>query len=404
VTATLRRETGVTAASGFRASGVHCGIRKGRSDLALIVSDREASAAAVFTRNLVVAAPVTLSRHALELSGGHARAIVVNSGNANCCTGEQGAAAAQRTAEEVARLLGLPVEQVLVSSTGVIGEQLPIDKLIAGLPAAIAALTAGSGGADASHAILTTDTRAKESVRRVKGPFGEFVIGAMAKGSGMIHPDMATTLAFVTTDAAAGPAVLRASLVRSADLSFNRVTVDGDTSTNDMIAILANGASGVDVESDPDASAAFATALTEVLVDLAREVARDGEGATRLITVTVTGAASESDALTVSRCVAGSPLVKTAIHGADANWGRVIAAAGRSGAFIRPECLTLQMNGLTVLSPGYHSDYSEKEASRLLSHDEVTIHLDLGAGSAEATTWTCDLTRKYIDINARYRT
>ncbi len=389
--------TGVTAPAGFLAAAVHCGIRRDQPDLALVVSEREAAAAAVFTRNRVQAAPVVLSRAALGASGGRARALLINSGNANACTGPRGDRAAQRSAETLAGLLGVPVDRVLVASTGVIGEQLPVERLIDSLPRAVAELSA-MGGAAAAEAILTTDTCSKQSVRRVDGPGGSYTIGGMVKGSGMIHPDLATTLAFVTTDADVPAGPLGEILRRAADLSFNRLTVDGDTSTNDMIAVLANGAAGV----APDLEG-FASTLTEVLVELARAVARDGEGATRLITVRVTGAASEPDALAVARTVAGSLLVRTAVHGADANWGRIAAAAGRAGIDIRPEALTVTINGLAVLSPGYVSQFSEEEASKRLAEDEVVLGVDLGAGAAEATTWTCDLTRGYIDINASYR-
>ncbi len=398
MTESPRPETGITAPAGFRASGIRCGIRTDHSDLALLVSEREASAAAVFTRNLVQAAPVVLSRQALESSGGRAQAIVVNSGNANACTGDAGDLAARRTALELAELLDLPVDRVLVASTGVIGQQLPVDRLIDKLPRAIAELSR-EGGTRAAEAILTTDTCRKESVRRVESPAGAYTLGGMVKGSGMIHPDMATTLGFVTTDAVVPADELTTILRRATDRSFNRLTVDGDTSTNDMIAVLANGASGVTAE-----LAGFEEALTELLVEMARAVARDGEGATRLITVRVTGAADEEDALAVARTVAGSLLVKTAVHGADANWGRIAAAAGRAGVALQPEALRVAINGLEVLAPGYASDFSEEEAAARVAADEVVLEVDLGAGDAEATTWTCDLTAGYIDINATYRT
>lgn len=394
--------SGVTAAAGFRAAGVRCGIRRDHSDLALLVSDTEAAAAAVFTRNVVRAAPIRWSSAALERSGGRARAIVINSGNANACTGVHGEGAADRTAREAARLLGVNDDLVLVASTGVIGVRLPAAKIVAALPQAVEELSRTEGGAAAS-AILTTDTCTKESVRRVAARGSRFVVGGMAKGSGMIHPDMATTLAFVTTDAAIEPGLLREMLRRSCDRSFNRITVDGDTSTNDMIAILANGRSGVDA-SRGDAATLFEDALTEVLVDLARAVVRDGEGATKLVTVRVRGCSSEEEALQVARTISSSPLVKTAVHGCDANWGRIVAAAGRAGVDLRAELLSLRINGLEVLAPGFVSDYSEAEATRLLSLDEVVLVLDLGDGEAEATAWTCDLTKEYIEINAHYRT
>lgn len=396
---TGRPLTGVTAAEGFSAAGLHCGIRRQKLDLALLVSDRPAAAAAVFTRNRVRAAPLEVCRAALERSGGRARAVVVNSGNANACTGDPGLAAARRTARETARVLGIPAEEVLVSSTGVIGQPLPVDRLVACLPAARDTLSP-AGGAAAAEAIMTTDTRPKEAVRRVRAGGGSYTVGAMAKGSGMVHPDMATTLGFVTTDVGIEPGALREALRGAVDRTFNRITVDGDTSTNDMVAVLANGASGVDADADPDA---FGSALHDVLADLARAVARDGEGATRLVTVRVTGGRTEEEALQVARTVAGSLLVRTAVHGADANWGRIVAAAGRAGVELEPQRFRVTLNGLAVLEPGWVSDYSEEEATARLSEEEVTLSLDLGAGSAEARVWTCDLSDEYVRINASYR-
>jgi glutamate N-acetyltransferase/amino-acid N-acetyltransferase len=291
-------------------------------------------------------------------------------------------------------------DEVVVASTGVIGQQLPLDRLAEGLPLAVERL-ASDGGPAAARAILTTDTHIKETVQRIDAGGGSYTVGGMAKGSGMIHPDMATTLGFVTTDAAVDPALLAGYLRRAVDRSFNRITVDGDTSTNDMVVVLANGAAGVEIGSDDEP---FERALTSVLVYLAREVARDGEGATRLIAVRVTGARTEAEALAVSRTIAGSQLVKTAVHGADANWGRIVVAAGRSGVAVAGERMTLRLGGLEVMGPGYASDYSEGEATHRLSQPEVELHLDLGLGAAEATTWTCDLSARYIDINAGYRT
>ena len=392
---------GVTAARGFLAAGVHCGIRRRRPDLALLVSERDASAAAVFTTNRVKAAPILVTRDALAASGGRARAVVVNSGNANACTGEPGLAAARRTTAEAARLLGVDPALVLVASTGVIGQRLEVEKLVAALPAAVASL-APSGGRCAAEAILTTDTRMKESVRAVTAPKGRYTIGGMAKGSGMIHPNLATTLAFVTTDAAVSPPCLRRALARAADRSFNRITVDGDTSTNDMVAVLANGASGVSI--GPRDLAGFECGLTEVLVDLAKEVARDGEGASKLVTVEVTNARTEAAALGIARTIAGSPLVKTAVHGADANWGRILAAAGRAGVPFDPSRVSISLSEVRVLAPGYISCFSEEAARRALERDEVTITGDLDQGRARAVVWTCDLTAEYVAINASYRT
>jgi len=394
----------ITAPQGFRAAGVHAGIRKKRLDLALLVSGGETSAAAVFTRNLAAAAPVLVSREHLRLSGGRARAVLVNAGNANACTGEPGLEAARRSVTAVAELLSLPVEQVLVASTGVIGQPLPLPRLLRALPHAVRAL-ARSGGADAATAILTTDLREKEWVQRVRGSNGNYTLGGMAKGSGMIHPDMATTLAFVTTDAAVPAALLQDCLRRATDASFNRISVDGDTSTNDTIAVLANGASGVAVDPALPASvAAFEAALTEVLIELGKLVVRDGEGATKLIEVCVSGARDEGEALQVARTIAGSPLVKTAMHGADANWGRVVAAACRAGVALDPERLRVAFGDVVVLRPGFVARFSEAAARRALSREEVTLHIDLGLGGATAKTWTCDLSAGYVEINASYRT
>ena len=394
----------ITAPQGFCAAGVHAGIRKKRLDLALLLSESETSAAAVFTRNLAAAAPVLVSREHLRLSGGRARAILVNAGNANACTGEPGLEAARRSVAAVAQLLGLPVEQVLVASTGVIGEPLPLPRLLRALPQAVRAL-ARSGGADAATAILTTDLREKEWVQRVRGKSGDYTLGGMAKGSGMIHPDMATTLAFVTTDAAVPAAVLQDCLRRATDASFNRISVDGDTSTNDTIAVLANGASGVAVDpSRPATVAAFEAALTEVLTELGKLVVRDGEGATKLIEVCVSGARDESEALQVARTIAGSPLVKTAVHGADANWGRVVAAACRAGVPLDPERLRVAFGDVVVLRPGFVVRFSAAAARRALARDEVTLCVDLGLGGSTARTWTCDLGAGYVEINASYRT
>ena len=300
-----------------------------------------------------------------------------------------------------AALLGLSPEHLLVSSTGVIGQKLPLDCILAGLPRAVASLSV-EGGDEAAQAILTTDLRVKQSARIVRTDAGSYTIGGMAKGSGMIHPDMATTLAFLTTDAAVEPALLQACLARATGRSFNRITVDGDTSTNDMIGLLANGASGVKV--DQRGVAAFEEALSQVLIELAKMVARDGEGATKLITVEVTGAELEEDALQVARTIATSPLVKTAVHGADANWGRIVAAACRAGVPLEPERLEVSVGGVVVLRPGFASDFSEEEARRGLEAEEVTLTVDLGLGDASAAVWTCDLTAGYVSINAGYRT
>ena len=395
-----RPEKGVTLPLGFRAGAAHCAIRKKSPDLALIVSDRDASAACVYTRNQVQAAPILACREVMQRSGGLARAVLANSGNANACTGDAGLAAARRMGSEAARLLGVDEALVLVASTGVIGQPLPIEKVVKGLPRAVAALSI-DGHDDAARAIMTTDLVQKESGRTVQLSSGVARIGGMAKGSGMIHPDMATTLAFLTTDAAIAPGLLQEMLRAATDRTFNRISVDGDTSTNDMIALLANGASDAGVG---DAQApAFEAALHDVLLDLALMIARDGEGATKLISITVRGARSMDDALKVSRTIASSPLVKTAIAGEDANWGRIVAAAGRAGVPLDPSRLTVLLGDVAVLEPGYVSRHSEEAATAQVKKDTVDIVVDLALGTASATTWTCDLTHGYIDINGSYR-
>jgi len=254
----------------------------------------------------------------------------------------------------------------------------------------------------ASEAILTTDTRSKLSVRTVETSAGRYTVGGMAKGSGMIHPDMATTLGFVTTDAVVPPLLLHRALTQAVDRSFNRITVDGDTSTNDMVVVMANGASGVRVDFHDDQG--FGAALEDVLTDLAKEVARDGEGASKLIEVRVVGGRSDADALAVARTVSGSPLVKTAVHGADANWGRIVAAAGRSGVAVADDRMRVRICGIDVLRPGFVSDFSEDEATARMRGDEVVIEVDLGCGDGEGVCWSCDLTAGYVQINAAYRT
>ncbi len=393
-------EQGVTAARGFRAAGVHCGIRKKRPDLALLVADEPVAAAAVFTTNAVQAAPILVCREHLAASGSCVQAVVVNAGNANACTGDEGVAAARTTASLAARVLNVDRDHVLVASTGVIGVPLPIDCIVRGIPDAAAELST-VGGAAAAEAILTTDTCVKLARRDVSTPFGGYTIGGMAKGSGMIHPNMATTLGFVTTDASVAPALLDTCLRRGVDQSFHRVSVDGDTSTNDMVAVLAGGASGVEI--DRSAAAEFETALTAVLVDLAKAVVRDGEGATRLVEVEVIGAPTDADALQVARTVAGSSLVKTAIHGGDANWGRIAAAAGRAGVAISPERLRIFLAGVEVLSPGYRSTFDEADVHDRMLAKDVSVVVDLGLGRGRAAVWTCDLSAEYVRINASYR-
>ena len=380
---------------GFRYAATYGGIRKvAKDDLALIVSDTPSSAAAVFTKNRVVAGPVTVARRNLSASRGRMSAILVNAGNANCAT-----ATAERVALESSRaaagMLGIDPRQVLPASTGVIGVELDVRLIVNALPLLKAALSPISFDA-AADAILTTDTRAKTAFTTVKGA----AIAGMAKGSGMIHPRMATTLAFVLTDAVAPPAALRAALKHAIDRSFNRISVDGDTSTNDTVAVFANGASKV----TPPAKA-FAEALAEVLGSLAQQIVRDGEGARKFITIDVNGAPSDSAAEKIARSIANSPLVKTAIAGSDPNWGRILSAAGNAGVAFDPRKADIDMQGVAVCRGGLAADFSEDLLKQKLDAPECSIRFTLrGRGRGKTRFWTCDFTEEYIRINASYRT
>jgi glutamate N-acetyltransferase / amino-acid N-acetyltransferase len=382
----------VTAAAGFVAGGVHCGIRRSAPDLALVRSHPRTTGAGMFTANRVQAAPFTVSREHLELA--EPQAVVVNSGVANAATGQRGELDARATAAEVARLLDLDAEEVLVLSTGVIGAQLPMGNLLPGLAVAAEALSP-EGGDDAAEAILTTDTRRKQAACGGPG----FVVGGMAKGSGMIHPHLATMLAVVTTDYPLEPGEAIEFLRPAVEESFNSISVDGECSTNDAVILLANGASGA-----PRDDAAFADALGEVCRDLARQVVADGEGATVLADIRVSGAASGAEARAIARRIAVSPLVKTALFGRDANWGRVLAAAGSAaynGGFAQldPGRVTLRYGGVTVLEAG-----APLAAAPELSNGTCLIELDLGLGDGEAAYLTSDLSYDYVRLNAEYRT
>jgi len=402
---------GVATARGFRAAGISAGIKTtARPDIALVVSDTPATAAAAFTLNKVQAAPVLVSKEHLAKSGGIVRAIVVNSGCANACTGDTGMADARTMAADTAKLVGCPPEQVLVASTGVIGVNLPMDKLRSGIPQAFAAL-ASSNGSQAALAIMTTDPFPKESCARITVGGKTVTIGGMAKGSGMIGPNMAaagpsapsaTMLAFVTTDAAVPEAVLSRALVEVVDDTFNAITVDGDTSTNDAVVLLANGASGVTIG---DAEyAPFVEALRAVCLELALAIVRGGEGATKLVAVTVSGAASSGDARTTAMAIANSLLVKTAIHGGDPNWGRLIAVAGRAGAAFDPQRATVTIGSIVLFENGRPYDDRAPQAAEYLKAADVAVGVDLGVGTAASTVWTCDLSAEYVKINAEYRT
>jgi glutamate N-acetyltransferase / amino-acid N-acetyltransferase len=386
----------VTAAAGFVASGVHCGIRKnGTRDLAIVRSLPRATGAAMWTENRVQAAPVIVSKAHLELA--QPQAVVVNSGVANAATGERGEIDAIATAAEAARLLDLDVEEVLVLSTGVIGAPLPLDNIRSGLVDAAAAL-APDGGAEAAEAILTTDTRTKEAMARGSG----FVVGGAAKGSGMIHPNMATMLAVLTTDYPLGEGEAIDFLRPAVDASFNSISVDGECSTNDAVVLLSSGAAAV--ERSPATDEAFALAVRNVCSDLAAQIVADGEGATLLAEISVTGAANDREAKAIAQRIATSPLVKTALFGRDANWGRVLAAAGSAPfnggyAHLEPARVSLSYNGTPVLVAG-----APQNVEPPVDGGTCSIDLELGLGDGTANYLTSDLSYDYVKINAEYRT
>ena len=397
---------GVCAAKGFLASGIHAGIRKNKTkrDLALIYSEAPASAAAVYTQNLVKGAPITVTQE--NLRDGCARAVICNSGNANTCNTD-----GPFIAKEMCRLagegLGISANDVIVASTGVIGQKLDITPIRDAMPALCAGLSRDGGLA--AEAIMTTDTRRKEAA--VEFEIGGKIcrIGGMAKGSGMIHPNMATMLVFVTTDAAITPKALQKALSADVKKSFNMITVDGDTSTNDMVSVLANGMAGNEtIGEEGEAFDAFCAALNDVTVTLCKMIAGDGEGASKLIECAVTGAVSEDAARTAARAVVGSSLVKAAMFGSDANWGRVLCAIGYSGADVDVNRIGVWFESVAgrvkVCENGAGVDFSEEEALEILKEPEVTIRVSLGYGKCEATAWGCDLTYDYVKINGDYRT
>jgi glutamate N-acetyltransferase/amino-acid N-acetyltransferase len=395
---------GVTAAKGFRSAAVASGIKKkaGALDLAIIAADSTVPAAALFTTNLAQAAPVLVSKQHLDASSGTARAIVVNAGCANACTGDGGLADARRMTAEVSAGLGCDASEILVASTGVIGVALPMDKVVAGIVDATKALTRDRGS-DTALAIMTTDPFPKEHAVRVETAAGTFTVGGTAKGSGMIEPNMATMLGFLTTDAQVPPALLRRALVESARDTFNAITVDGETSTNDCVFLMASGASGVAI--DEEGYPALLEGLLAVSRELAVGIVRGGEGATKLVTVNVTDARTIEDAQRVAKTIANSPLVKTAIHGADPNWGRIVAAAGRSGVLFDVNRATVHVGGILLFENGLPHDDAAPEAETHLQGTEIRIDVALGTGGGRhATVWTCDLSAEYVRINGEYRT
>jgi glutamate N-acetyltransferase/amino-acid N-acetyltransferase len=394
---------GVSAPSGFRAAGVACGIKKsGGLDLALIVSDTPASGAAVFTTNKAQAAPVLVSKTRLEASRGRSRVIVINSGCANACTGPDGLRTAEVMADAAARAVNADASEVLVASTGVIGVSLERRRVTDGITAAAAAL-ARDGGAAAARAIMTTDPFPKEAAVEITTANGTFRVGGMAKGSGMIEPLMATMLGVVTTDAAVSPALLQRALAAVTDVTFNAISVDGECSTNDCVFVLANGASGITI-ADGDFDL-LVEALRKVCEPLAMGIVRGGEGATKLVTIHVTGGRNGVEAKQAARAIANSPLVKTAVHGADPNWGRLVAVAGRAGVAFDLERARIRIGDVELFAAGRPYDDRAPDASTHLQGTDVSLHVDLGTGgSGAARMWTCDLSADYVKINAEYRT
>ena len=387
---------------GYRYSAVYAGIRKVKQDdLALIVSDKPASAAAVFTQNKVQAAPVRIARFNLSKSRGLVSAVLANAGNANCAT-RTGDRVALACCDAVANQLHVTPDQVFPASTGVIGVELDQHLIINALPELIRSL-APNRFEDAARAIMTTDLVMKTSAEQLRVKRGTVHVAGMTKGSGMIHPNMATTLGFIVTDAALPPATLAAMLASAVKRSYNRISVDGDTSTNDCLLLLANGASGI--QPNQKESKKLEEAITQVAENLARQIARDGEGARKLVTIEISGASSEETAERIARSIANSPLVKTAIAGSDPNWGRILSAAGNAGVPLDPSKVDIDLQGTPVCRGGLAADFSEAELKKKLDETECLIRVVLhGRGKGSVRFWTCDLTEKYIEINASYRT
>lgn len=392
---------GITAAKGFRAAGLHCGIKRKKKDIALVVSEIPGSAAGVFTQNQVKAAPVIVCQE--RVKGGSLQAILVCSGNANACTGERGLKNAYALTQIAGQELGIPENTVAATCTGVIGVQLPMDVIEAGIQQ-IAETVSEDGYNDAAEAIMTTDTITKQVAFEVEIGGCSVRIGGMAKGSGMIHPNMATMLAFITTDAKISASALQAALSVSVDTSFNMISVDGDTSTNDSVLAIANGMSGCPeiMPGTPDYEA-FGAALDAVCIELAKMVVSDGEGASKLIEINVNGARSDQDACLIAKAIATSNLVKTAVFGEDANWGRIVCATGYSGAQIDPDLVDVRIGSIKMCENGQGLQFDEGFASEILREREIVIQVDLKLGEGRARVWTCDLTYDYVKINASYR-
>jgi len=395
---------GITAPKGYKAAGVKAGLKKsGKLDLAVIYSTTPASVAAVFTTNTMAAAPVIVSRQAIQ--NGTASAVVVNSGCANACTGPQGLKDAQAMAHITAQLLDIDDREVIVSSTGIIGVSLPMDKIKDGIKRAVGQLDE-QGYDSATTAIMTTDTFSKSCAYEFELGGVPVRIAGIAKGSGMIHPNMATMLCFITTDAAIAPPVLQQALTDAVNVSFNMISVDGDSSTNDMTSVLANGLAGNTLIDSVDCQdyTILTAALTEVCIYLAKQVVRDGEGATKFLEITVQGAQDDVDAKKAVMAIAKSPLVKTAFFGEDANWGRILCAAGYSEATLDPEKISLTIGDVPIVKHGMGVQFDEKALKAIMSQQDITVTVDLGLGEGSATMWTCDFSYEYVKINGEYHT
>lgn len=397
------KKKGVTFPKGFKAAGVKAGIKKsGNLDLALIYTEKEAAVAGTFTTNQVAAAPVFVSKEVVK--GGKAHAVCANAGCANACTGDEGMNNARGMAKAAADAVGCAANEVIVASTGVIGVQLPMEKVAAGVKAAAAELSE-DGSVNAGNAIITTDTYSKACATEVEIGGKKVRFGAIAKGSGMIQPNMATMLCFITTDAAIDQKLLQAALSEVVEVTFNMISIDGDMSTNDMVVVLANGEAGnaIITEKGKDYEI-FRDTLKELCTGLSQRIAADGEGATKFLTIHVTGAKSFADAKQVGMSIGKSPLVKTAFFGEDPNWGRVICAVGYAGVPMEPEKTVVKFGGIPVYDKGVGATFDEKELRKVMEEHDVVIDVEMGLGNAEATIWSCDFSYEYVKINGEYHT
>ncbi|MBN1301226.1 MAG: bifunctional glutamate N-acetyltransferase/amino-acid acetyltransferase ArgJ [Melioribacteraceae bacterium] len=391
----------ITSVKGIRAAGINCGLKKRKKDIALITSSIPANAAGTFTLNKVQAAPVVVSKEIIA-EGKKVMAILINSGNANACTGVDGFKDAVETQNYCAEKLNIDPKEVIISSTGVIGQRMNTEVIKTGIDQLTEKLN-DDGGIDAAEAIMTTDLKIKSFALNLSLEMGEITLGGICKGSGMIHPNMATMLAFLATDADIDQKLLQKALSKAVAETFNKISVDGETSTNDMVILISNGASGIKITEDTHEYNLFLSSLKDICRKMAKAIVADGEGATKLITISIKNAKTEEDADTIARAIAKSPLVKTAINGCDANWGRIISAAGSSGAEINPTNTSIFFDNLPVLLPDYQVVVDEEKAKQILSKDEIKIELDLSDGVASSTWWTCDFSEDYVKINASYR-